>query len=50
MTAYEELLEKAYELYKAEWCAVRGYDPVLVEKAGMKNICVNCLALIFMTL
>ena len=38
MTAYEELLEKAYELYKAEWCAVRGYDPVLVEKAEMEDM------------
>ena len=26
MTAYEELLKRAYELYKADWCAVRGYD------------------------
>ena len=25
MTAYEELLKRAYELYKAGWCAVRGY-------------------------
>ena len=31
MTAYEELLKRAYELYKAEWCA----DPALMQKAEM---------------
>ena len=41
MTAYEELLKRAYELYKADWCAVRGYDPALVQKAEMEDMQYN---------
>ena len=37
MTAYEELLEKAYELYKADWCASRGYDLALVQETELKD-------------
>ena len=37
MTAYKELLEKAYELYKADWCASRGYDLALVQETELKD-------------
>lgn len=33
MDAYRELLEKAYGLYKKDWCDARGYDPDLVADA-----------------
>lgn len=38
MAAYDEFLEKAYERYKEEWCAARGYNPALVEKAAMEDM------------